>query len=29
MPDAKIDIADINIKEVVKEKYGLGGLASS
>ena len=26
MPDAKIDIADINIKEVVKEKYGLAAL---
>jgi SAM-dependent methyltransferase len=26
MPDANIDIADINIKEVVKEKYGLAAL---
>jgi arsenite methyltransferase len=26
MPDANIDIADVNIKEVVKEKYGLAAL---
>src|SRR6266853_3710474 len=26
MPDANIDIADINIKEVVKEKYGQAAL---
>src|ERR1700675_1949691 len=26
MPDANIDIAEINIKEVVKEKYGLAAL---
>src|ERR1700686_3113456 len=26
MPDANLDIADINIKEVVKEKYGLAAL---
>src|ERR1700676_5051773 len=29
MPDANIDIADINIKEVVKEKYGLAALRVS
>src|SRR6195256_6592485 len=26
MPDAKIDVADINVKEVVKEKYGQAAL---
>src|SRR6202521_1493744 len=26
MPDANIDVADINIKEVVREKYGLAAL---
>ena len=26
MPDANIDVADINIKEVVKEKYGQAAL---
>jgi arsenite methyltransferase len=29
MPDANIDIADINIKKVVKEKYGLAALRVS
>ena len=29
MPDANLDIADINIKEVVKEKYGLAALRVS
>src|SRR3984893_18724728 len=29
MPDVNIDIADINIKEVVKEKYGLAALRVS
>jgi arsenite methyltransferase len=29
MPDANIDIADANIKEVVKEKYGLAALRVS
>jgi SAM-dependent methyltransferase len=29
MPDANLDLADINIKEVVKEKYGLAALRVS
>src|ERR1700730_5588844 len=29
MPDANIDIADVNIKEVVREKYGLAALRVS